>query len=85
MQGTIISYRRGRHTQNTNQMLVRIENVSTKEQAEEYVGKHIVWITPSNKEMPGKIIAVHGSKGAVRAKFEKNLPGQSIASKVMIL
>ena len=81
MKGTILSYRMGRHTQNVNQMLVELESVDSKEKAEKMVGKKIVWKTPSGKEINGELTAVHGSKGVMRAKFEKNLPGQSITTK----
>lgn len=80
--GWIVSYRRGRHTQNVNQMLVEIQGVDSKEKAKPFVGKKIVWHSPSGKEIKGEVIGVHGIKGVVRTKFEKNLPGQAIATKV---
>jgi large subunit ribosomal protein L35Ae len=85
MQGIILSYRRGRHTQNVNQMLIELKNVDSREKAEEFVGKTVVWTSPSGKKINGKIIAVHGNKGIVRAKFEKNLPGQAIATEVEVV
>jgi len=85
MQGTILSYRRGRHTQNVNQMLIELENVNSKEKAKEYLGKKIVWTSPSGKKIEGKILALHGNKGIVRAKFERNLPGQAITTKVQVV
>ena len=39
MQGTILSYRRGRHTQNVNQMLIELENVDSKEKAKKLFKK----------------------------------------------
>ena len=85
MQGTILSYRRGRHTQNVNQILVELDNVNSKEKAEEFLNKKIIWKSPSGKEIRGEIIALHGNKGVVRVKFERNLPGQAITTKVQIL
>ena len=85
MQGIILSYRRGRHTQNVNQMLVELENVDSKEKAKEFLGKKLVWKSPGGKEIEGEIIALHGNKGVVRAKFDKNLPGQAITTKVQLL
>ncbi len=82
MQGIILSYRRGRHTQNVNQMLVELDNVDSKEKAKEFLNKKVVWKSPSGKEIQGEIIALHGNKGVVRAKFERNLPGQAITTKV---
>lgn len=85
MQGTILSYRRGRHTQNVNQVLVELEGLDSREKANELIGKKLVWKTPSGKEINGEIIAVHGNKGVVRAKFERNLPGQSFGTKVELI
>lgn len=84
MKGIILSYRRGKHTQNVNQMLVEVEGIDNKEKAEKIVGKEIIWKSPSGKEFKGKLIAVHGCKGTLRAKFEKNLPGQSIGNKIEV-
>jgi len=85
MQGTILSYRRGRHTQNVNQVLVELEGLNSREKAKEFVGKKLIWKTPSGKEIKGEIIALHGNKGVVRAKFERNLPGQSFGTKVQLI
>jgi large subunit ribosomal protein L35Ae len=85
MQGTVLSYRRGRHTQNVNQVLVRLNNVDSKEKAKKFLGKKLVWKSPSGKEIKGEIIALHGNKGIIRAKFERNLPGQAITTKVQII
>ena len=85
MKGIILSYRRGRHTQNVRQMLIELENVDSKERARTLVGKKLVWKSPSGKEIKGEIIALHGNKGVVRAKFKKNLPGQAITTKVQVV
>ncbi len=85
MQGIILGYRRGRHTQNVNQMLVELENVNSKEKAKEFLGKKLIWESPGGKQIKGEIIALHGNKGVVRAKFEKNLPGQAITTKVQLI
>ena len=84
MKGTILSYRRGRHTQNVNQMLVEIEGVDNKEKAEKMLGKKLIWKTPGNKEIKGEITGVHGGKGVMRAKFERNLPGHAISTRVEV-
>lgn len=85
MKATILSYRRGRHTQNVNQMLVEIDAVDSREKAEKLLGKRLVWKSPSGKEIKGEIIGVHGNRGVVRAKFEKNLPGQAMGTKVEVV
>jgi large subunit ribosomal protein L35Ae len=85
MKGIILSYRRGRRTQNVNQMLVELENVDSKEKAKEFLNKKLIWKSPAGKEIKGEVIALHGNKGVVRAKFERNLPGQSITTNVEVV
>ncbi|MEM5793215.1 MAG: 50S ribosomal protein L35ae [Candidatus Aenigmatarchaeota archaeon] len=85
MKGLILSYRRGKNTQNVNQMLVEVEGIDTKEKAQQLIGKKVIWKTPGKKEIKGEFIGVHGTKGVLRAKFERNLPGQSISTQVEIL
>ena len=65
-------------------MLVEVEGVDSKEKAEKMVGKKLIWLSSGNKKIEGKFIAVHGGKGVLRAKFERNLPGQAIATRVEV-
>ena len=85
MKGVILSYRRGRHTQNPRQMIIKIEGVDNKEKAMEFIGKKVVWRSKSGKEIYGKIISPHGNKGKLRVRFERGLPGQAIGKDVEIV
>lgn len=82
MEGTISSFRRGRHTIHNSQMIVQVEGFDKKEKAAELIGRAVVWASPAKKEIKGKITAAHGNSGAVRVKFEKGMPGQAIGQKV---
>lgn len=84
MEGIIKNFRRGRHTQTTNQMVVYINEVKSKEEASKLVGKTVSWKSPAGKEIKGKVRSAHGNKGAVRILFEKGMPGQAIGNKVVI-
>ena len=86
MEGVIVSFRRGRRTQNTSQMIIQVSGTDTKEKAEKLVGKTITWQAPgkNKKVLKGKISAPHGSKGVVRAIFETGMPGQSLGKKVKV-
>jgi large subunit ribosomal protein L35Ae len=64
---------------------VELDDVNSKEKAKDFLGKKLVWKSPSEKEIKGEIIALHGNKGMVRAKFERNLPGQAITTKVQVI
>ena len=85
MKGTIVNFRSSRHRQTDNQMIILPEGVDSKEKAAALVGKTVVFRTEAAKEIKGRISALHGSKGAVRAIFERGMPGQSLAKKVDIL
>jgi len=85
MEGLVLGYRRSRHKQKTNHILIKIEGIDSKEKAQQLVGKKVVWVSPSGREIKGEIVAAHGNKGVVRAIFEKGLPGQAISTKVAIL
>ncbi|MEM3374424.1 MAG: 50S ribosomal protein L35ae [Candidatus Woesearchaeota archaeon] len=85
MEATILSYRRGRKTQTTNQVILKIDNIDSKEKAEKLIGKEVVYETETKKQIKGKITSVHGRKGNLRALFEKGLPGQAITQKVKII
>ncbi len=84
MQGLIVSYRRGRHTQNNNQMIIKVDGVMKKIDAEKLINKKVTWKSKTGKELIGKIVNAHGNKGAVKAYFEIGLPGQSIGERVKI-
>ena len=86
MEGVIVSFRRGRTTQNTRQMIILVDGVDSKEKAEKLVGKSVSWQTPgkTNKSLNGKITAIHGGKGAVRSIWETGVPGQALGTKVKV-
>ncbi|MGE0793089.1 MAG: 50S ribosomal protein L35ae [Candidatus Woesearchaeota archaeon] len=83
MNGTIVNYKSGKHTQTTNQMIVKVEGVNTKEEAEKLVGKKVVYNT-GKKDMTGEIRSAHGNSGAIRVLFETGMPGQAVGKQVQI-
>ena len=84
MQGTIVNYRRGRHTQKDNQMVVLVDEIADKKEAETLIGKKVVFTTQTGKEIIGKVSGTHGTKKAIKVLFEKGMPGQSLSKKVII-
>ncbi len=84
MEGIIASFRRGKRTQTMNQMIIVVKGYENKDKAKELVNKAVTWKSPAGKEIKGKVSNVHGNKGAVRAIFEKGMPGQSLGTKVVI-
>ena len=82
--GKIIQFRRGRHVIHEKHFLIEFEGISSREDASELTGKNIEWKSPAGKVIAGKISGAHGSKGVVKAIFEKGLPGQAVTTKVEI-
>ena len=83
--GVVASYRRGKHLQHTNQVILVFSEVKTRAEAAALIGHKVKWISPQEKEFLGKVLGQHGNSGAVRAKFHTNLPGQAIGTPVVLV
>lgn len=83
MNGTIVNYKGGKHTQVTNQMIITVENIATKEEAAKLVGKKVTYNT-GKKDITGEVRSAHGNSGAIRVLFETGMPGQAIGKKVIV-
>ena len=83
--GIVTSYRRGKHLQHTNQVILVFDEIKTRAEAAALVSRKVKWMTEGEKEILGKILGAHGNSGAVRAKFNTNLPGQAIGTPVVLL
>ncbi len=83
MNGTIVNFRRGKHVTSNNQMVVKVEGISSKDEAAKLVGKKVAYNT-GKKDLSGEIVSAHGNSGAVRVAFETGMPGQAIGQKVKL-
>ena len=83
--GVVSSYRRGKHLQHPNQVILIFSDVKTRAEAGSIVGRKVKWVSPEEKEFLGKVLGPHGNSGAVRAKFRTNLPGQAIGTPVVLM
>jgi len=84
LKARIIQYRRARHHVLTKQYLLEVEGVKTKAEAQKLVGKQVVWKSTAGTKVMGRITAPHGSKGTVRAKLERGLPGQALGTSAKV-
>jgi len=85
-QGFIMNYRRGARTgiQKSNECILRFPGIESIGGAGRLLGRKVAW--PVGKhEVRGKIVAVHGKNGFVRARFRKGVPGQALGSLVEII
>lgn len=82
----VIQFRRGRKNYKPRHFLLEISGCDSKEKAEKFKGKTVEWKSPGQepKIIKGKIAAPHGTKGVLRAIFEKGLPGQALCTEVEV-
>lgn len=86
MEGVISNYRRGRHTVHPKHCILVFPNIKTRKEANKLIGRTVVWLTPTGKELKGVISRAHGNNGAVRAHFKKaGVPGQALGQKIKII
>lgn len=74
--GKVVQFRRGLKRIHERHYLINVGS-KTREEADKFVGKDVVWTSPAGKEIKGKVSSAHGNKGLVRAIFEIGLPGQA--------
>jgi large subunit ribosomal protein L35Ae len=82
--GVVASYRRGKHLQHPNQVILVFDDVKTRSEASALVGRKVKWTIEEEGEILGKVLGPHGNSGAVRAKFRTNLPGQALGTPVTL-
>lgn len=82
MEALVVNFRRGRKNQTCNQMVIKVEGMTTSDKAKSLIGKSVVWKSPAGKELKGVVRDTHGNSGAVRVLFETGMPGQAIGKKV---
>ena len=82
--GTIVNYRVGPKTQRPRECLVKFPNVDSAEEASRLIGRKVAW-PAEERRIIGKIVATHGTKGLVRVRFRKGVPGQALGTYVRIV
>ncbi len=86
LEGVISNYRGGRHTIHQKHCILVFPNIKTRKNANKLIGRTVVWISSTGKELKGVISRSHGNSGAVRAHFKKaGVPGQALGKKVRII
>ncbi|ORY08240.1 60S ribosomal protein L33-A-like protein [Basidiobolus meristosporus CBS 931.73] len=91
--GRVLGFKRAKRNQRTNTSLVQLENVSTKEDTQFYLGKRVAYVYRAKREINGSKVRViwgrvtrpHGNSGVVKAKFRSNLPPHSFGASVRVM
>jgi large subunit ribosomal protein L35Ae len=84
VQGMIINYRVGPRTQRNKECIIQFAHINSVSEASRLIGRKIAWKSGKNTII-GKIVALHGRKGLVRARFRKGVSGQALATAVELV
>ncbi len=82
--GFIVGYRMGPKTQRSKECILRFSNLKSSREAVRLVGRKVAWPAEERK-IRGKIVALHGKKGLVRARFRKGVLGQALGTRVEVI
>ena len=92
-----MSNQRSEDNQNTNQALLKIQNVNERKSASFYFGKRVAYIQKSSDKdhkykvlsliqcIWGKVCRAHGDNGVVIAKFRHNLPPRAMGATLRVM
>ena len=82
--GVVLGYPTGPRTQQPKECILKLTNVRSPGNASRFIGRKVAW-TIGGRKIIGKIVALHGKGGLVRARFRKGLPQQAVGTFVEIV
>jgi large subunit ribosomal protein L35Ae len=82
LSGTITAFRQSKFKQDSYQTIVQM---ASRDDAEKVMGARVVWLRADGLRLHGRVVAGHGSKGAVRVRWNRGFPPQALGSQVKIL
>ena len=80
--GIVQNYRRGLHSQRTQECLIKVLDIESKDT--NLIGWKVGW-PQDEPRLFGTILKTHGKTGTFRVKFVKGLPGQALSTNVKIM
>jgi large subunit ribosomal protein L35Ae len=75
IEGIVVSFRTGPKTQRSKECIIKFPNITSSNEAGRLVGRKVMCAIGKGA-VRGKVVALHGKNGLVRARFRKGLPGQ---------
>lgn len=84
IQGVIVNCRVGPKTQKPKECIIQFTHISSFSEASRLIGRKVAW-KDEKKKIIGKVVALHGRKGLVRARFRKGVPGQALGTIVELV
>ncbi len=80
--GTVTAFRQSKFKQDSYQTIVQMASIDV---AGKVMGARVVWLRKDGVRILGRVVASHGSKGAVRVRWNRGFPPQALGSQVKIL
>lgn len=73
--GVVLGVRRGLNRQYQREALIKVEGCDDRAAASSLIGSWVELVWKSGKAFRGRVVALHGSRGVVVARFRRGLPG----------
>jgi len=80
--GTVTAFRQSKFKQDSYQTIV---DPAEPEHAAELLGARVVWARKDGVQILGRVVALHGSKGALRVRWDRGFPPQALGTQVQII
>jgi large subunit ribosomal protein L35Ae len=74
----------GPKTQKSKECIIQFAHVKSVSEAARLIGRKVAWQNDKSRII-GKIIALHGKKGLIRARFRKGVPGQALGTTIELI
>lgn len=84
LKGLIVNYRTGPKTQSPKEYILQFPNIKSCGEAARLIGRKVAWPV-GERRIRGKIVALHGGNGLVRARFKRGLSGHALGTQVEII
>ncbi|MEM1586246.1 MAG: 50S ribosomal protein L35ae [Candidatus Bathyarchaeia archaeon] len=85
MKGVVVNYRLGPREQYPREVILQFPGINSRFDAGQLIGKRVSWSDGKKNIIVGVIVAPHGNKGLVRARFRRGLPGQALGTEVKLI
>lgn len=80
--GTVVAFRKSKFKQDSYQTIV---DPAKPEDATKLLGARVVWARADGLKILGRVVALHGAKGAVRVRWDRGFPPQGLGTQVKIV
>ncbi len=81
LSGKVTAFRQSKFKQDSYQTIVQLASADVARKA---IGASVVWRREDGLQIQGRVVASHGSKGAVRVRWNRGFPPQGLGSEVKI-